>query len=99
MQHEINFIFIRKITEKNIHANLVKKGIIIHNRKTCNHTGASLIPKGRVYCYSRVAIDFNYCYSKVVKYDWTMTGHVTLPSEVYIFILDNAWGMFSWCSH
>jgi len=32
----------------------------------------------------------NYCYSKVEKYDWTMTGNVTLVCEVYIgFIFDN----------
>jgi len=24
-------------------------------------------------------------------YDWTMTGHVTLPCEVCIFTFDNAW--------
>jgi len=28
----------------------------------------------------------------------TLTGHVTLPCEEYIFIFDNGWGMFSWCS-
>jgi len=27
-----------------------------------------------------------------------MTGHVTLPCEVYIFLFDNAWDMFSWYS-
>jgi len=27
-----------------------------------------------------------------------MTGHVTLPCKVNIFIFDNDWGMFSWCS-
>jgi len=27
-----------------------------------------------------------------------MTGHVTLPCEVYIFIFDSAWSMFSSCS-
>jgi len=39
-----------------------------------------------------------YCYSKVEKYDWAMalTGHVTLPYEVYIFLFDNdlTWSIF-----
>jgi len=43
-------------------------------------------------CYSTVAIDFRtIATQKYIKYEWTITGHVTLPCEVYIFIFDSAW--------